>query len=64
MFVNSITTTHKGTELKKGEEIAYFSFGSTVVLLFERDIFQLDANLKCPQEIKVGEKLGRLVPKS
>ncbi|MEH7378710.1 MULTISPECIES: phosphatidylserine decarboxylase [Bacillaceae] len=60
MFVNSIETTHKGSELVKGGEMAYFSFGSTVVLLFEKDIFQMDSNVQTPKDIKVGEKLGVL----
>ncbi|WP_223591270.1 phosphatidylserine decarboxylase [Neobacillus bataviensis] len=60
MFVNSIETTHKGSELEKGAEMAYFTFGSTVVLLFEKDIFQVDANLHTPKEIKVGERIGVL----
>lgn len=58
MFVNSIETTHKGSDLEKGGEMAYFSFGSTVVLLFEKDIFQIDSNIHIPKEIKVGEKIG------
>jgi phosphatidylserine decarboxylase len=58
MFVNSIETTHKGTVLKKGDEMAYFSFGSTVVLLFEKGIFKLDPSIHTPKEIKMGEKLG------
>ena len=58
MFVNSIETTHKGSELEKGGEIAYFSFGSTVVLLFEKNIFQIDSNIHTPKEIKVGERIG------
>ncbi|TWE02470.1 phosphatidylserine decarboxylase [Neobacillus bataviensis] len=61
MFVNSIETTHKGSELEKGGEMAYFSFGSTVVLLFEKGIFQMDQTLHTPQELKVGERLGILV---
>ncbi|WML30630.1 phosphatidylserine decarboxylase [Neobacillus sp. OS1-32] len=60
MFVNSIETTFRGTELQKGEEIAYFSFGSTVVLLFEPGIFQVDPSIRTPKEIKVGEKMGTL----
>lgn len=63
MFVNSIETTHKGSQLEKGGEIAYFSFGSTVVLLFEKNIFQVDSGLHTPKEIKVGEKLGTFVNK-
>jgi phosphatidylserine decarboxylase len=61
MFVNSIETTHKGSNLEKGGEIAYFSFGSTVVLLFEKGIFQMDQTLHIPQELRVGERLGILV---
>ncbi|MCM3566536.1 phosphatidylserine decarboxylase [Neobacillus mesonae] len=60
MFVNSIETIFKGSELKKGSEMAYFTFGSTVVLLFEKDIFQLDAAIRTPKEMKVGEKIGFL----
>lgn len=58
MFVNSIETTHRGAKLDKGEEMAYFSFGSTVVLLFEKGIFQVDSTIHTPKEIKVGEKIG------
>jgi phosphatidylserine decarboxylase len=61
MFVNSIEKTHKGMNLKKGEEMAYFSFGSTVVLLFEQGIFQLDSSLHTPKDIRIGEKIGVLV---
>jgi phosphatidylserine decarboxylase len=60
MFVNSIETTHKGSELEKGGEMAYFSFGSTVVLLFEKNILQIDPSLRTPQELKVGVRLGML----
>ncbi|MDR4948668.1 phosphatidylserine decarboxylase [Neobacillus cucumis] len=60
MFVNSIETTHKGSELEKGGEMAYFSFGSTVVLLFEKGLFQIDPSLRTPQELKVGVRLGML----
>ncbi|MDQ1144957.1 phosphatidylserine decarboxylase [Bacillus sp. SORGH_AS 510] len=61
MFVNSIETTHKGSTLEKGGEMAYFSFGSTVVLLFEKDTFRLESNIQTPKDIKVGEKIGVLV---
>jgi phosphatidylserine decarboxylase len=60
MFVNSIETTHQGTELEKGEEMAYFSFGSTVVLLFEKGIFRIDSLIQPPYDIKVGQKIGVL----
>jgi phosphatidylserine decarboxylase len=60
MFVNSIELIHKGETLQKGEEIAYFSFGSTVVLLFEQDALNIPAEFNLPKPIKVGEELGRL----
>ncbi|GHH97080.1 phosphatidylserine decarboxylase [Neobacillus kokaensis] len=60
MFVNSIETTFKGEELKKGEEMAFFTFGSTVVLLFEKEIFQVDPSILTPKEIKMGEQIGTL----
>jgi phosphatidylserine decarboxylase len=58
MFINSIELIHSGDELTKGEEMAYFSFGSTVVLLFEKEIFQVHSGMTTPLEIKVGEKIG------
>jgi phosphatidylserine decarboxylase len=58
MFVNSIELIHTGEHLKKGEEMAYFSFGSTVILLFEKGIFQINSLINTPLEIKVGEKIG------
>lgn len=58
MNVNSIHPTFTHNDLKKGEEMAYFSFGSTVVLLFERDTICLDENVLPPLDVKVGMKLG------
>ncbi len=60
MFVNSIEKTHNGTKLEKGMEMAYFSFGSTVVLLFEKGTFQLDPSIQTPKDIRIGEKIGVL----
>lgn len=59
MFVNSIELIHKGEELTKGEEMAYFTFGSTVVLLFEKETFSSDS-FQTPKDIKVGERIGML----
>jgi phosphatidylserine decarboxylase len=60
MFVNSIELTHVSKQLTKGQEIAYFSFGSTVILLFEKDSIELDERIVVPMGIKVGERLGYL----
>lgn len=58
MFVNSIELTHESSTLKKGEEMAYFSFGSTVILLFEKDSFLVDPSIEEKQEVKVGQRIG------
>ncbi|MEH7384030.1 phosphatidylserine decarboxylase [Bacillus sp. JJ1521] len=60
MFVNSIETTHTSDSVKKGEEIAYFSFGSTVILLFEKESFTFKPEIRSSTNIKVGEVLGTL----
>ena len=64
MFVNSIEMTSKEKFLEKGEELAYFSFGSTVVLLFEKDTFIPVQDLRIPMEVKMGEAIGFLKEKS
>ncbi len=58
MFVNSIETVHAGDWLQKGEEMAYFTFGSTVVLLFEKNTLKLPNTLRLPLPVRMGEKLG------
>ncbi|MGA9226249.1 MAG: phosphatidylserine decarboxylase, partial [Mesobacillus sp.] len=60
MFVNSIETTHNGEKLNKGEQMAYFTFGSTVVLLFEKNTFSLLPSIVTPYHIKYGERIGTL----
>lgn len=57
MFINSVTLTHQGKHLVKGDEIGYFSFGSTVVLLFEKDSFTPIEGLK-GGKVKMGQKIG------
>ncbi len=48
----------KETLFKKGEEMAYFTFGSTVVLLFEKDMIEVVQELKSGQELRLGEKIA------
>lgn len=60
MFVNSIETTYKNEHIVKGEEIAYFTFGSTVILLFNEHTFEPVKEINTPKPIKVGELLGYL----
>ncbi|WP_154663031.1 phosphatidylserine decarboxylase [Bacillus massiliigorillae] len=60
MFVNSIEITNDSDKLQKGEELAYFSFGSTVVLLFEKNTFEINEELQASSQVKYGEVLGFL----
>ncbi|WP_066293180.1 phosphatidylserine decarboxylase [Bacillus sp. FJAT-29937] len=60
MFVNSIEVIHNGDQLAKGDEMAYFSFGSTVVLLFEKNSFTPLTTIQTPYDIKVGERVGHI----
>lgn len=57
-FINSVEIVNRNKEWKKGEEVAYFSFGSTVVLLFEKGAFQLKDSLAVPAEVRMGQSLG------
>ncbi|WP_028399277.1 phosphatidylserine decarboxylase [Ectobacillus panaciterrae] len=61
MFVNSIELLHEREVVQKGEEIAYFTFGSTVVLLFEKGTAEVEMSLQKGQGIRVGERLARMV---
>jgi phosphatidylserine decarboxylase len=58
MFINSIVITDDSDELEKGQEFSYFSFGSTVVLLFEKGSFELEGNISIPADVRVGETIG------
>lgn len=60
MFINSIVLSHQGNNLILGEEMAYFSFGSTVVLLFEKNTFQRNTAQTVPYKVKMGEVIGEL----
>lgn len=59
MFVNSIHLTNTDPRWEKGEQIGYFSFGSTVVLLFEKDSIQMEGQSGRP--VKMGERIGIMV---
>jgi len=50
----------KPTRLGRGDELAYFEFGSTVVLLTEEDTMTPRPDLKTGDKVRMGEKLGTL----
>lgn len=61
MFVNSIELTNTTKTWKKGEEVGYFTFGSTVVMLFERDAIQFNENVVQGHAIRMGEAFATMV---
>lgn len=48
-------------QVEKGDELAYFEFGSTVVLLMEDDSFIPRSDLAVGLKVRMGERLGVLV---
>lgn len=50
-----------GNRLAKGEELAMFEFGSTVVLLLEQDTFRPRPDLMPNRTVRMGEPLGVLL---
>ncbi|MEK9198857.1 phosphatidylserine decarboxylase [Ureibacillus sp. 179-F W5.1 NHS] len=61
MFVNSITLTNVSTSWKKGEEIGYFGFGSTVVMLFEENVVTFTNNVQKGHAVKMGEPIATML---
>lgn len=58
--VNSIHPTHVGDSINRGEEVAYFSFGSSIVLLFEPDMLEIKEEVRYGDTpIKHGEAIGK-----
>ncbi|HEX3032607.1 MAG TPA: archaetidylserine decarboxylase [Bacillota bacterium] len=47
-------------ELGKGDELGWFEFGSTVVLLFQKGLFTVDGDLVSGQTVRMGMRLGEL----
>ncbi|GEQ67314.1 hypothetical protein JCM33374_g978 [Metschnikowia sp. JCM 33374] len=65
MVGSTIITVKEGQEVKRGDEIGYFKFGgSTVLLLFEKDKFAFDSDLvdnskQCVETlVRVGQSIG------
>ncbi|MDB5053887.1 MAG: phosphatidylserine decarboxylase [Bacilli bacterium] len=50
--------------LAAGDELAYFEFGSTVVLLLENDTFASRSDLSVGSKVRMGESLGQLHAKN
>jgi len=50
-------------KLERGDELAMFEFGSTVVILTEKDSFEPSADLREDMRIRMGQPLGFLQSK-
>lgn len=61
MFVNSIELTNRELEWKKGEEVGYFSFGSTVVLLFEEGSMEFSNEITPGKFVRMGERVANML---
>jgi len=51
-------------EMSKGDELAYFEFGSTVVLVLENDTFVPRDDMATGLKVRMGEQLGLLTGKA
>lgn len=61
MFVNSIHITNTNVEWIKGEEVGFFGFGSTVVMLFNENSIQFLDNVKQGTHIQVGQAFAHML---
>ncbi len=65
MNVSSIRYTDgQAKRWNQGDDLAYFEFGSTVVLLTENGTFEPSPARTVGQKVKMGESLGRFYPRS
>ena len=55
---NIRTWTYENIVLKQGDEMGRFLLGSTVVMLFEKDALQFNADWQPARSIKLGEMMG------
>lgn len=60
-FVNSIQLTNVTEVWTKGEEVGYFTFGSTVVMLFEENAVEFCENVAPGYAIRMGEAFANML---
>lgn len=51
-------------QLERGDDLAYFEFGSTVVLLMDNDTFSCHPDLQVGSRVRMGQALGKLYGKT
>ncbi|MNC51919.1 phosphatidylserine decarboxylase [compost metagenome] len=60
MNVSSIVYSNdKATKWQQGDDLAYFEFGSTVVLITKNNTFEPLPELAVGHKVRMGELLGR-----
>ncbi|NOS96132.1 MAG: phosphatidylserine decarboxylase [Methylotenera sp.] len=58
--VQTWSYTDQNITLKQGDEMGRFLLGSTVVMLFEKDALQFNANWQPARAVKLGEMMGNV----
>lgn len=58
--VQTWSYTDQNIALKQGDEMGRFLLGSTVVMLFEKDALQFNANWQPARAVKLGEMMGNV----
>lgn len=58
--INSIHLLHSSTNFKKGEELGYFSFGSTVMLFIEKNP-RFKPTITMNSEVHMGQPIGEWI---
>lgn len=61
MFVNSIELLSSQDEWRKGKEIGYFAFGSTVVVLSPKGALKWRPSVQAGNKVQVGEALADML---
>jgi len=56
--INSVAVLHSNPSFEKGEELGYFSFGSTVILFIEKTNYLFQSSIATQTEIKMGQPIG------
>jgi len=58
---NGVQRTSCGESLVRGDEIGAFRLGSTVVLLWPKDVFEIDESLLTGNRVCAGQRIGRVL---
>ena len=57
-IINDTQYPNEDIQLHQGQEMGRFNMGSTVILLFAKDVMQWSAGMKADKEIIMGENIG------